>query len=427
MGSHSRFAPSATEREYLCPASFLLNANEPDRNSYDSANGTAAHHVGELCLKNDQDADLYAGCHIAVDPIGECRFVHEHAPVLDSEMLFEVDDEMVNGVQRYVDWCRETPGDMFVEIRVDHTDWCPQVPALDDWDEPILDANGDPVIEKQRGTADCIVCEPGVLTVTDLKYGKGVQVWAERNKQAIKYALGAWKEYNWIYDFRRVVIRIAQPRLDHMDVWETTVEELLAMGEDIRERLELTLLPDPPFGPSDKACKFCKVSARCKPLAAHLDSHRALAFDDETDFIDQTLLTMEDLEAAWRVRKLFEIRYKAIETEIVQCLKESDEGWGLKLVNAKTNRRWKDPVAARSELVALGAQRDKVEKRKLISPIQAEKLLGKAAYEAIGQLWTQPLGGPAIVDASDPRERFVETLAHADAFDDEDDDDGFDD
>lgn len=416
MGAHSYFAPSATEREYLCPASFLLNKHKPDRNSVDSAHGTAAHHLGELCLKNNQDPDFYAACTIAVDESGESRFVHEKASARDDEMSFEVDDEMVNAVQRYVDWCRETPGDMFVEIRVDHTDWCPTVYERDEWDDPTN------VVQRQRGTADCIVCEPGVLTITDLKYGKGVKVFAEANKQAIKYALGAWKEYNWIYDFKRVVIRIAQPRLDHMDVWETTIEDLLERGEDIRKRLELTLLPDPPFGPSEKGCKFCKVAGECKPLADHINEHRALAFDDETQALTpMNMLTFDDLEAAWRVRKLFQIRYDAIEKTIMECLKTSGDGWGLKLVNAHTKRRWRDPEAAKAALIGLGADRSKIEKKKLISPNQAEKLLGKPAHEAIGELWTQPPGGPAIVDANDPREWFVETL-DTEGFDDESED-----
>ena len=42
MAGHSRFAPSATEREYTCPGSFLLSEQEPDRQSDDAAHGTAA-------------------------------------------------------------------------------------------------------------------------------------------------------------------------------------------------------------------------------------------------------------------------------------------------------------------------------------------------------------------------------------------------
>ena len=67
--AHSRFSPSATEREFTCPGSFLLNEMEADRQSPDAAHGTAAHHIGELCLRLDHDVETYAGCLIAVDKL----------------------------------------------------------------------------------------------------------------------------------------------------------------------------------------------------------------------------------------------------------------------------------------------------------------------------------------------------------------------
>lgn len=411
---HSRFAPSATEREYTCPASFLLNEHEPDRQSFDAAHGTAAHHIGQLCLSNNHDTVFYAGCKVAVTATGDCRFVHEKAPLRDDEMEFEVDDEMVNAVQAYIDWCRELPGDHFVEIRVEHTRWCPDV---DEWGDPL---------GPQFGTSDHIACQPRVLVVTDLKYGKGVQVFAFENKQAIKYALGAWLEYDWIYNFEKVVIRIAQPRLDHFDVWELTVEELLAYGEDIKQRLGLVFVENPPFGPSEKGCKFCKVAARCKPLAQHIDSHRALLFDDETqDFIDTKLLTTEDLAAAWKLHPLVNLRYDAIEREISQCLRDNVEVPGLKLVEARTHRQWNDQLVAKKTLVGMGIPKAKVLKEKLISPNQAEKLLPKERREELDGLWYKPPGGPTIVSADDPREAFDGSKVRHEGFSDETDDDGF--
>lgn len=415
MAGHSRFAPSATEREYSCPASFVLNEAEPDRQSFDAAHGTSAHHVGQLCLSNNHDMGLYAGCTLAVTAQGETRFVHENAPANEDEMTFEVGDEMVHAVQRYVDWCRELPGDHFVEVRVEHTPWCPD---KDEWGDKLA---------PQFGTSDHVACRPGVLVVTDLKYGKGVQVFAKDNKQAIKYALGVWLEYDWLYKFEKVIIRIAQPRLDHFDVWELTVDELLAWGERIKRRLELVFTDYPPFGPTEKGCKFCKVAARCKPLAQFLDGARALHFENEdVGFIEANLLTVEDLSAAYRLHPLYMIRFEAIEREIKQCLGSGIEVPELKMVESSTHRKWKDESAAREFLVKQGLPKDKLIVTKLISPNQAEQLLTREAIVMLAEHWRKPAGGPTIVSVDDPREPWTARHArYAEGFDNEDFDDGF--
>jgi hypothetical protein len=393
MGSHSRFAPSATEREFLCPPSFLLNEQLPDRNTTDSAHGTAAHHLGELCLKTDHDTSLYAGCLIAVDPHGECRFVHENAPLLDTEQGFEVDDEMVNAVQSYLDWCREVPGDHFVEIRVEHTPWCPDE---DEWGDPL---------GAQYGTSDHIACQPGVLTVTDLKYGKGVKVYAERNKQAIKYALGAWEEYDWIYGFKKIVVRIAQPRLDHYDTWETTVEEALALGKEIKIKLADVFDPLADFNPGEKQCRFCKASARCK--AKHDYVHSTIRFENEDVFLSPSLMTPEELAEAWKRWPMFQQHYDAIRAEVLETLKAGVELPDLKLVNAVTHRRWKDRQAAKETLLNLGVSPDAIETRMLVSPNQAEKLLTRDKHAVLEALWEKPPGGPTVALASDKREAYT--------------------
>jgi hypothetical protein len=422
MGSHSRFSPSATERDTLCPPSFLLNEKLPDRNTPDSQHGTAAHYVHELCLKNDLDAVVYAGCVVAVDPKGDCRFVHEKAPLRDDEHPFDVDDEMVTAVQSSVDWCREVPGIHFVEIRVEHTKWCPD---FDEWGDPL---------GPQFGTSDHVAIHPPSKTIwiDDLKYGKGVKVFATRNKQATKYALGVIEEYAWEYGIDetwKVFVRISQPRLDHFDVWETNVAELLAFGAEIKTQLERVFDPNAEFNPGEKQCRFCKASARCKAKHKYIHDQRALDFEDESAgvFESPSLLTMEELAEAWRRYPLFAQHYEAIEAELARSMKAGQKAPGLKLVNAMTHRRWKDEDKARDELLSLGVSRHAIEKRKLISPNQAEKLLTKEKHEALQELWVKPPGGAVIALESDPRDAYDPQAAIAGSFEDETFDDGFDD
>lgn len=414
MGLHSRFSPSATERDTLCPPSFLLNEQLPDRNTTDSAHGTAGHHLGELCLRTDKDTSLYAGCVIAVDAKGNCRFVHELAPVGDEEQAFEVDDEMVNAIQSYVDQCREVPGDHFYEVRVEHTRWCPD---FDEWGDPL---------KPQFGTSDhvCIDAPRKTIYVDDLKYGKGVKVFAAKNKQATKYGLGVVDEYEWQYGIDetwKVVIRICQPRLDHFDVWETTVGDLQAFGREIKLQLEQVFNPDAPFNPGEKQCRFCKASARCKAKHEYIHALTALAFDDVDGFQSPHLLSMEDLAAAWQLHPLFEQHYDAINAELLAAMKNGVEAPGVKLVNALTKRRWLDQEAARAKLLELKVSPAAIETRKLVSPNQAEKLLTKEKRHLLDHLWEKPPGGPTIALATDKRDAYTGQRT-VDGFDDEDDD-----
>ena len=426
MAGHSRFAPSATEREYTWPGSFLLSEQEPDRQSDDAAHGTAAHHVGELCLRLNQDVDTYAGCTIAVTPTGDCRFVHEKKPLREEESAYEVDDEMIVAVQEYVDYCRALPGEHFTETRVDHTDWCPDV---DEWGEKL---------GPQSGTADHIACieahadefyDEATIVVTDLKYGKGVQVFAFENKQAIKYALGAWKEHNWEYDFKKVVIRIAQPRLNHFDEWTLTVDELLAWGQKMKERLTLVFAPNPPFQVSEKGCKFCKVAHRCAStpgmaLYEERKKHVAMQFDDLTGepTADFPALTEENLMAAYYAAPLYKIAAEAVEKEVFRRLARGETAGRLKLVASRTQRAWADEEAVLKYLKSKGVDEDRSIKKEVISPAQAEKLLPAEWWPELDGLVTRPPGRPCVVDATDPRPLYRNDASVIEQFDVEDDD-----
>lgn len=425
MGSHSRFSPSATEREYTCPGSFLLNEKEPDHQSSDAAHGTAAHHVGELCLRTGQDVEAYAGCTIAVDPKGNCRFVHELAPLLDDpeqgghELGFEVDDEMVAAVQDYVDQCRALPGTHFVEVRVEHTDWCPD-----------LDEHGQP-LDPQFGTSDHIACIPdwlledeykeSTLVVTDLKYGKGVKVFAFENKQAIKYALGTYKKHNPQYKFKRVVIRISQPRLGHFDTWELSVEELLEWGQKIKRRLELVFVPDPPFEATEKGCKFCKVSGTCRHLHEFLRNIHAHAFDDLTGEMehDPKLLTETELMQAYYASPLLKLASDAIEREVYRRVAEGTKMGRLKLVESRTDRVWRDEEAARAYLRKRGLDDARMIRKKFLSPAQAEASIPRALWPEMADLYMRPPGRPVLVDETDSRPEYG-GKAVAEMFDSED-------
>jgi hypothetical protein len=396
----------------------------PDTQSEFAAEGTAAHFIADLCLRNRCLVEKYAGCEVEVNEQGQCRFQHEGNRgeialnlAFGKTFLFEVDDEMVNAVQEYVDWCNDAPGEKYPERRVDISRWTPKVS-----DNIFVPTQA---FEPQGGTSDHAACSPGLLIITDLKYGKGVRVDAENNEQAVLYALGFIDEWDWLYDFKEIHIRICQPRLDHKDVWIVTREEIEAVGRYILERFTLALQDDAPVNPSEKACKFCKASGLCRAQSEYLSSIRALAFDDlDAETRDDRLLTDEELVEAWKAHGLYKARFDAVERHILARLEAGEPVPGVKLVESRAFRKWHNETATVDDLLFAGIAREKLyDEPKLISPAQAEKLLPKAAREVVKTLAYKPRGGPCIADADDKRPEYgAAKAAQLDAvFDDLDD------
>lgn len=415
MAGHSRYSCSSWPRATRCAASVLASLGYPDESSVFADEGTAAHFVSELCLTNKRMSEAYAGCVVAVPPHDveqnpdgswpDCFFVHEKRPAPQNWRTFEVGDEMVHETQRYIDWCVELPGEHHVEIRVDVSDVCP--------------------IEDQKGTSDHIACEPGILTVTDLKYGKGEQVFAEDNEQALGYAWGAFKEFDWLYDFQTIRIRICQPRLNHFDVWEITREELFAKIDIIREKLARCEDPNAEFSPDKKACRFCKHAPYCVALKEATFEANVMLLDDLTDepVVELESLTVDDLYDAYHLIPLVSVRINAIEREVHRLLMAHKEVGDLKLVESITHRQWEKPSAAEKYLVKHGVPPEKIRPPSTfaLSPSQAEKLLPAKMREGLKEFWRKPPGQPVVVHADDGRPSYFDR--NLDAIADLDDDD----
>jgi hypothetical protein len=416
MSGHAFFAPSSAPRVVRCPGSLLLTASMPDTQTEFAAEGTAAHFIADLCLRQRKFAEHYAGCKVTVSKTGECRFEHENNReeialelAFGNAYQFEVDDEMINAVQEYVDWCNDAPGKSYPECRVDISKWTPK--AADNIFVPTE------AFEPQGGTSDHAACSPGKLIITDFKYGKGVKVYAEDNEQAILYALGFIDEWDWLYEFEVIEIRICQPRLDHKDVWIVTREEIEAMGRYILERFTLALTPDAPFEPGEKQCRFCKASGRCRAQAEWLSKTRALAFDDldAPNFAvpDPRLLTNEELVEAWRMHKWYNARFDAIVAEMIKATENGVQLPGVKLVESNTHRVWQNEGEA-FKMLELDIPPEKLIKPgSLISPSQVEKLLPKKSKHIVSKLAYRPRGGPCIVDEHDRRPTYEAAMTEA--------------
>jgi hypothetical protein len=359
--AHAKLSASGSSRWLYCPGSVKAESYFEEKESSFSKEGTCAHELAELCLRSGKDADEWIG-----------------KPLIENK-YWVVDDEMVGYVQEYVDYVRSILGKKEIEQRVDFSDWVPE----------------------GFGTCDVIITDHDTLTIVDLKYGKGVMVDAQENSQAMLYALGALSEREAFQDFAKVVIIIHQPRLDHISVWETTPLDLYAWGQWVADKATLTLTENPERIAGEKQCRFCRAKATCPALLKLTEETIAADFEDlsaETiehisdkrlkDILDQKRIILSWLDA------------------VEEYVKEKAMGPGgfpgYKIVEGRSMRKWVDEKMVSSELEKLLG--DRAYSKKVISPAQAEKALGKSKSKDIQSFIIKPSGAPTLVKDSDKRE-----------------------
>lgn len=238
---HAKRSPSSSYRWLTCPGSVWLEAQFPDRTSEAAEEGTLAHALGELKLKQY----FYPGSLPKTTYTAEVKRLKEN-PLWDKEMEGYTDV--------YLDYVKG--------IALSQTSM-PSV-VIEKW----VDIRN--YVSDCFGTADCILIGGSTLHVFDFKYGKSPEgrVEAEGNTQMRLYALGAYDVYKLLYPISRIAMHIVQPRLpDGISSWEISLQELLEFGRYAGERAKLTEAPDAEFYPDPKACRYCKASALCRARA----------------------------------------------------------------------------------------------------------------------------------------------------------------
>jgi hypothetical protein len=353
-----------------CPGSVGLSqvvGIDREGDNFPADEGTAAHLILERCLRDDRDAFEFCGDTVIV---GENK----------TEIL--VDDEMMLGVQEALDTVRS----LVTKDTVLHTEKTVQYANHDDaW-----------------GTADVILfgVRHGVLTVIDFKYGKA-PVEAEANPQLLCGAAGVRRMLEESGSSKKVMVKyvdliIIQPRV--------------AMGKTIKyaariDRKQLLAWEKKTLAPAVRAvfhkkpkyatgehCTYCPALVNCPTFNAETKEIVEVTEINVPARTDGSLVRI--YEKAALVRKLL----YAVEDELRGRLNRGVEVEGVKLVEGKGSRGWKDD--AERDLVDVYGD-DAYTTAVLRSPAQIDKLPGGKALAK--DLAVRSVGKPVLALASDKR------------------------
>lgn len=417
MTVHATLSASGAPSWMRCYGKLAMEKPYPSTSSKFADEGTAAHEVAQMCLEQGQDASAFAG---RIIEVARGEGVHR------SVRKFTVDEEMVENVQKYVDIVRGLGGDLMVEQQVDFSGWL--------FDEgftlPTLDENGEEVGRHRPeafGTSDAVIvwADQREIAVVDLKYGKGVPVYAEDNEQAMLYALGTLSMLDLVYDVEddwAVRLMIVQPRIGNTSEHVLTVADLkeFALKAKIAARHAIHQYEgqaEPKLNPGQKQCKFCRAKATCPALAAEVLSTTTTAASDPTDFDDLTVAAGEELAekgedqlgAAMGKIDLIEQWCKAVRAEVERRLCAGEPVKGYKLVQGRKGARaWINADQAEEAMKAMRLKTGLLYDRTLISPTAAEKLykagdIGPRQWPKVKELFHQKEGGPSVAPESDKR------------------------
>lgn len=403
--SHSLLAPSGASKWMACPGSIRMEQGLPDTSGVDAAEGTAAHELAAMVLTNPGLT--------ALDFIGDTLSVGKYK--------FVVDEDMARHVQTYVDTVTAIVGERphFVEKRVDFSD------AI--------------AVRGSTGTADAIGLVPKdrEIQVHDLKFGRGVKVDAEQNKQMLLYALGALIAFGTLVSCERVRLVIHQPRLAHVSEWVISVTELLAFGREAKRAaqrviycLEEDFDPATDLVAGEAQCRWCKAKSTCPALRDHV---LATVADDFVDLAKpvapQLAPAMERIESSDNAHianclsavDLIEGWCKAVRAKAESELLNGHAVPGFKLVEGKRgHRKWAKPAEVEALLKAMRLKHQQIFEYSLISPAQAERLakadaIGVRQWAKLEQHITQSEGKPSVAPAADKRQA-IEPVATLDDF-----------
>lgn len=370
--AHAILSASGASRWMACTLSARLEQQFENKTSEYAAEGTLAHELGELKLKKVLEGLSSRSFNSKLKKIQENK-------LYTADMPDYVDVYVDTCLERYSEARAKTPDALFkIEQRLDFSEWVPE----------------------GFGTGDFVIIADGTMEVCDLKYGKGVPVSADNNKQMMLYALGAISEFSFLYDIEKVRMTIIQPRLDSISTFEVTLGDILKWAEEyVRPRAELAIKGEGEFCVGDH-CDFCRAQAVCKAQAEYNMELAKYEFQEPP--------TMDNNDISYilsKVDNLIKWATKVKEFALEQAL-IGEEFDGYKLVEGKSIRKYAD-IDEIATILEENGYRDIFKPKELLGITNMEKLVGKKKLvELIGDYIVKPVGKPTLVPITDKREPY---------------------
>jgi len=382
MAGHAKLSPSGSSRWIACPGSVNLTKDLQNKSGDAAYRGTIIHQAGEELLIGDKDY-LGPGVSIIVEQDNGTSKVEYLAKDMYEEAKFYAD--YVKSIAE-----RDEDSEIIPEMKIDLTEIAPDT----------------------FGHSDAVVTENNNLHIIDLKTGAGL-VEAKDNSQLMIYAYGAYLELEDFHYIHNIVLHIVQNNArsggDKTNSFKITVEELLAYIDDVvKPAAEEALKPDARCIPGEIQCKWCPAASFCTALLSDVED----AFDDITsDHQDENpkdigkVVSMDKAVEFYKSLSIIDIWKKAIEGRMFEELNLGKEVPGFKLVKKVKHKKWINEEEAFNKLKSW-EKLDDIAPRKLVTPNQADKILGKmstAKKNKFDQLWVRPEGELTVVPESDKR------------------------
>lgn len=389
--THAILAPSASKRWMTCTPSARLEAEVPRRDTAYSREGTIAHSVAEVLLREmlAKDSELFDGHTTLEWPEDKVSLIMLGGEALEYHLKeagkegLDADEMLLTVAGNY---CRFVWED-YQSAKAKDPDATLLVEAQLKLDE---------YIPESFGSSDAVIIYCHTVAVYDLKYGKGVKVEASDNTQMMCYGLGALLGPAELYDIRDVEMTIVQPRLSWVSNYSLPAAKLIAWAEEIlKPAAVMAFQGEGAFVPGDH-CKFCAVAPRCKALGMHAAMIR----------IDRTgdLMTDEEIAKALKDAASVKSWIAALEQYALDQAIAGKVIPGFKVVEGRSLRTIKDTEGAICTLAAAGFDESSYLRRDLKTISDLERLLGKKGFQQLlGGFVVKPQGKPTLVEESDPR------------------------
>ena len=333
--------PSSSNRWMKCSGSIYYDLNRENTSGPAAERGTYIHDIaGNMLLGKDIDVD--------------------------------VDDEALSIASQYFDYVRTLHEEMF---------------------EPVVYVEERMELDEYTGgTPDCVLVERSgdVVHIVDLKTGRG-QVSAEENSQLMLYLVMIINALDINVNTCRMVLHIVQPTVES-NSWTVNADYYRAFVLDYLQARERIVNEKAEYSPSPDVCRWCLGAAECS----------ARREDIVKDFVDHSdpLMTIKTLDLnpgqlAQVLDRAQEVAHwvKSVEELALKKAVDGAEIPGYRLGTSKTIRQWEDEEQAKNVLINEVGSDAQLFNVKIISPAQAEKLVGK---DVVKDLAFSPEGKPKL-------------------------------